>query len=550
VTATTKRLEAILDGKEPPKKQHPSKRQRTSEQARTSMGPSSNHGTGASRIQHRKDVGGNIQQRPVGSKRTDASARRPCSSKRSNDVLAVQSLSDVAGFQRKPLEVATSITGAPFPKKKPIRPKPNSVALRPNLDLPREVSKTSACSVDDRPELAAESGDRLPIPSSSRRQAINLKICSRRPSSITARNSVTNEGRESIIQRQRRIMIDMNSDPRSTTASTPDAHSVDSQRQLQADALNGLLALPPPPADTVNADLSAGTVDGEVRADSPASHSAERRSSSVLQAPVAVNSNVAALPRNGGPTTARTRTTGAGRALGSVLQDIPKPSTSGTGSRYQTNSRKRSNDNFIRLNLRNAAGSCRGARNKKAHRKSSFRNKSRFGDDGSTRGDKATSSVRINQSQQTGTDPLDDYLDGVYGSNNDSDKSGDKFKQQKQQLRKDKLTKGNPLPLCTGHQRPCKLLTVKKSGDNKGRKFYACPLPRGEQCNHFQWADDTVQVCSMHSERPFFPIPKRRNRTNTFFSSFSRPARPCSRILLLRALSHDRYRRIWIKSNA
>lgn len=34
-------------------------------------------------------------------------------------------------------------------------------------------------------------------------------------------------------------------------------------------------------------------------------------------------------------------------------------------------------------------------------------------------------------------------------------------------------------PRCPQHQRAGKLLTVKKTGLNKGRKFYACSLPRG-----------------------------------------------------------------------
>ncbi|KAL4241091.1 DNA topoisomerase 3-alpha [Mactra antiquata] len=35
-----------------------------------------------------------------------------------------------------------------------------------------------------------------------------------------------------------------------------------------------------------------------------------------------------------------------------------------------------------------------------------------------------------------------------------------------------------------------KNLTVQKEGPNKGRQFYACPAPRGEGCNFFQWADE------------------------------------------------------------
>ena len=34
-------------------------------------------------------------------------------------------------------------------------------------------------------------------------------------------------------------------------------------------------------------------------------------------------------------------------------------------------------------------------------------------------------------------------------------------------------------PRCTHHQQTCRLLKVKKSGPNKGRRFYSCSFPRG-----------------------------------------------------------------------
>ncbi|ELT93762.1 hypothetical protein CAPTEDRAFT_193082 [Capitella teleta] len=37
-----------------------------------------------------------------------------------------------------------------------------------------------------------------------------------------------------------------------------------------------------------------------------------------------------------------------------------------------------------------------------------------------------------------------------------------------------------------------KLLTVQKVGPNQGRQFYACPKPRGQGCNFFQWGDDAA----------------------------------------------------------
>lgn len=30
-------------------------------------------------------------------------------------------------------------------------------------------------------------------------------------------------------------------------------------------------------------------------------------------------------------------------------------------------------------------------------------------------------------------------------------------------------------------------------GPNQGRQFYACPQPQGEQCDHFEWADEPQQ---------------------------------------------------------
>jgi trimeric autotransporter adhesin len=44
-------------------------------------------------------------------------------------------------------------------------------------------------------------------------------------------------------------------------------------------------------------------------------------------------------------------------------------------------------------------------------------------------------------------------------------------------------------PRCPRHQRAAKLLTVRKAGGNRGRKFYGCSLPRGEGCGFFMWAE-------------------------------------------------------------
>eukprot|EP00070_Physeter_catodon_P030180 XP_028337074.1 endonuclease 8-like 3 isoform X3 [Physeter catodon] len=55
-------------------------------------------------------------------------------------------------------------------------------------------------------------------------------------------------------------------------------------------------------------------------------------------------------------------------------------------------------------------------------------------------------------------------------------------------------------PRCSKHDRPCVLQVVRKDGENKGRHFYACPLPREAQCGFFEWADLSFPFCS-HGKR-------------------------------------------------
>lgn len=36
-------------------------------------------------------------------------------------------------------------------------------------------------------------------------------------------------------------------------------------------------------------------------------------------------------------------------------------------------------------------------------------------------------------------------------------------------------------------EQEARVVTVKKEGPNTGRQFYACPKPKGEQCDFFEW---------------------------------------------------------------
>ena len=156
------------------------------------------------------------------------------------------------------------------------------------------------------------------------------------------------------------------------------------------------------------------------------------------------------------------------------------------------------NDNFVRLDLRNSSGSCRGARNlKKVNKQKAWRAKYRFGksdtedgnensigNEGVTKWGKKTSGENENKcfasARNGGVDPLDDFMDGVF--------------------MKKKSSKKREGVVCTRHSRPCKLMTVKRNNKgNKGRKFYVCSLPVGEKCDFFKWEEDTMEVRSRTS---------------------------------------------------
>ncbi|CAL8261666.1 unnamed protein product [Lota lota] len=55
-------------------------------------------------------------------------------------------------------------------------------------------------------------------------------------------------------------------------------------------------------------------------------------------------------------------------------------------------------------------------------------------------------------------------------------------------------------PCCASHRRPASLRSVHKDGENKGRRFYCCSLPRETQCTFFQWADLDFPECN-HGKR-------------------------------------------------
>ncbi|NXD84119.1 NEIL3 Endonuclease, partial [Halcyon senegalensis] len=64
----------------------------------------------------------------------------------------------------------------------------------------------------------------------------------------------------------------------------------------------------------------------------------------------------------------------------------------------------------------------------------------------------------------------------------------------------DSRTVSTGRPRCSKHSRLCSLRVVRKDGENKGRQFYTCPLPRETRCDYFQWADMNFPFCN-HGKR-------------------------------------------------
>lgn len=159
---------------------------------------------------------------------------------------------------------------------------------------------------------------------------------------------------------------------------------------------------------------------------------------------------------------------------------LSEEATVGTSAKHK--------EHYVRTNLRNSAGACRGRRKTKV-RNSSWKDYLKKNEG---RSKDFTGAPHLHKN---GTDPVDDYLDGMYTATSTAKKSRCKDVTNSQRKSHSSKNEDNDVPCCSGHQYRCKLITVKhnKNG-NKGRKFFSCAYPRGEQCDFFQWKEDTVEA--------------------------------------------------------
>jgi GRF zinc finger. len=208
----------------------------------------------------------------------------------------------------------------------------------------------------------------------------------------------------------------------------------------------------------------------------------------VVPSPTSIRKNISKYKTNGDPHP---------QLSAPIKDDKPLQTASYGTNKNTTTTRIVNNDNFVRLNMKNSAGACRGARNLKQHnrmkrRRAEWKQRTnqlgveRSDDDNDDDNQDNVEKYAVPKNTKKSTiqsviDPIDDFLDGTFHA-----------KVAKKSLNKSSIEQH---PTCPRHLRPCKLLTVKKNtSGNKGRKFYACSMPRGEQCDFFQWQDDTIEV--------------------------------------------------------
>lgn len=174
-------------------------------------------------------------------------------------------------------------------------------------------------------------------------------------------------------------------------------------------------------------------------------------------------------------------------------------------------------ENYVRLNLRNTHGTCRRRRTYRATRNTiaglSKDRQLSIEEEDTNQSNQTSPSYRPCITSNMIVDPLDDYMDGALHRALTSTYKEDKHKQddglKNSTLIKKKaiaynssLSKDQGYPKCIRHGRTCQLLTVKKGNTgNRGRKFFVCSLPRGEQCNFFQWEEDTEQAAQTALQR-------------------------------------------------
>jgi hypothetical protein len=178
-------------------------------------------------------------------------------------------------------------------------------------------------------------------------------------------------------------------------------------------------------------------------------------------------------------------------------------------------------ENYVRLNLRNNHGTCRRRRTHWTTRKTtttitalSKEGQLSLEEDDKNQSNKTSTSYSPCITSNVMVDPLDDYMDGaLHRTLSSTHQEDNKHKQEggmnnptimtkKKIACNSSLVQNQGHPKCIRHGRMCQLLTVKKGNTgNRGRKFYVCSLPRGEQCNFFQWEDDTEQAAQTALQR-------------------------------------------------
>ncbi len=150
------------------------------------------------------------------------------------------------------------------------------------------------------------------------------------------------------------------------------------------------------------------------------------------------------------------------------LGDVKKKSS----SKAKNNANNQISENYVRIDLK------KRWRGKKKLGSGKFRAHKEFMRKRAENTENKDTDRKNSRLMNSGRDIIDDLLE-LSEERQDSNGSND--------------DKSN-VPKCPGHGYPCIIKKVKKSGKNKGREFYVCPLDRKQQCKCFFWVDDSVAI--------------------------------------------------------
>ncbi|KDO34566.1 hypothetical protein SPRG_00629 [Saprolegnia parasitica CBS 223.65] len=100
------------------------------------------------------------------------------------------------------------------------------------------------------------------------------------------------------------------------------------------------------------------------------------------------------------------------------------------------------------------------------------------------------------------TAPSNDYTDSLTGNNRAKKAKTSASTASSRAMTTVSAPPRGASPLCPGHSVECALRQTKREGPNKGRYFFTCSFPQGEQCDFFEWTEGAAVPPAIYNGGP------------------------------------------------